>query len=134
MLEYSRVFNIKPTYIFLDLGIRLFVVRLDRLKIKSIMLDNLWFWTSDKLTSMKRRLVTSLAINVARFTPVIENLHGHNFQSSWRICHSDWKLASDKSKLSDARLKLTELKKNPHASRGWFDCGGSRSSARVLRV
>ena len=98
------------------------------------MLDNLWFWTSDKLTSMKRRLVTSLAMNVARFAPIIKNLHGHNFQSSRHICHSDWKLASDKSKLPDARLKLTELKEDPHASWGWFNCGGSRSSARVLRV
>ena len=86
------------------------------------------------MLSMKRRIVTSLAMNVARFASVIKNLHGHNFQSSWRIYHSDWKLASDKSKPLDARLKLTELKKNPHVSRGWFDCGGSRSSARVLRV
>ena len=87
-------------------SIRLLLVQLNRLKRKSIMLDNLWFWTSDKLTSMKRRLVTSLAMNVARFTPVIKNLHGHNFQSSRHICHSDWKLASDRSKLPDARLKL----------------------------
>ena len=96
--------------------------------------DNLQFWTSDKLNEYAKEACKPLTINVARFTPVIENLHGHNFQSSWRICHSDWKLSSDKSKLSDARLKLTELKKNPHASKGWFDCGGSRSSARALRV
>ena len=67
---------------------------------------------------MKRMLVTSLAMNVARFTPVFKNLHGHNFQSSWRICHSDWKLASDKTKLPDARQKLTEQRENPRASRG----------------
>ena len=33
-------------------------------------------------------------------------------------CHSDWKLASGKIKLPDARQKLTELRKSPHASRG----------------
>ena len=98
------------------------------------MLDNLRFWTSDKLNEYEKEAHNLLAMNVARFTPIIKNLHGHNFQSSWRICHSDWKLASDKSKPLDARLKLTELKEDPHASWGWFNCGGSRSSARVLRV
>ena len=36
-------------------------------------------------------------------------------------CHSDWKLASGKSKFLDARLKLTDLKKYLHA----FDRVGS---------
>ena len=83
------------------------------------MLDNLWFWTSDKLTSMKRRLVTSLAMNVARFTPIIKNLHGHNFQSSWRVVTQIGNLFPTKNRV------LRE---------GWFDCGGSRSYVRVLRV
>ena len=59
-----------------------------------------------------------LDMNLARFTLIIKNLHRYNFQSSWRIFHLDWKLASDKSKLPDARLKLTELKEVPHASWG----------------
>ena len=82
------------------------------------MLDNLRFWTSDKLTSMKRRLVTSLAMNVARFTPIIKNLHGHNFQIFWHIVTQIGNLLLIKTKLLDARQKLTELRKNPHASRG----------------
>ena len=48
MLEYNRVLDIESAYISLNLGIRLFVVRLDQLNRKSITLDNLWFWTSYK--------------------------------------------------------------------------------------
>ena len=50
--------------------------------------------------------------------------------------HSDWKLASDKSEHPDARLKLTKAKEVPTCLliEVWFDFGGSRSSARVLRV
>ena len=94
------------------------VVPLDRWKRKSIMLDNLWFWISDKLNEYEKEACNLLAMNVASFTPIIKNLHGHNFPKLLTHCHSDWKLASDKTKLPDARLKLTELRKNLHASRG----------------
>ena len=49
------------------------------------MLDNLRFWTSDKLNKYEKEACNLLAMNVARFTPVTKNLHGHHFQSSWRI-------------------------------------------------
>ena len=49
------------------------------------MLANLRFWTSDTLNEYEKEACNLLAMNVARFTPIIKNLHGHNFQSSWRI-------------------------------------------------
>ena len=49
------------------------------------MLDNLRFRTSDKLNEYEKEACNLLAMNVARFTPIIKILHGHNFQSSWRI-------------------------------------------------
>ena len=82
------------------------------------MLDNLWFWTSDKSNEYEKEDWNLLAMNVARFTPIIKNLHGHNFQSSWRVATHIGNLHPIKSKLSDARLKLTDLKEDLHASRG----------------
>ena len=49
------------------------------------MLANLRFWTSDTLNEYEKEACNLLAMNVARFTPIIKSLHGHNFQSSWRI-------------------------------------------------
>ena len=82
------------------------------------MLDSLRFWTSDQLNEYEKEACNLLTMNVERFTPIIKNLHGHNFQSSWRVATHIGNLHPIKSKLSDARLKLTGLKKNPHASRG----------------
>ena len=50
-------------------------------------------------------------MNVARFTPIIKNLHGHNFQIFWRIVTQIGNFSSDKIKLSEVRQKLTELEK-----------------------
>ena len=118
----------------LTFGIRLCVVRLNQWKRKPIMLDDLWFWEKWLIDEYEKEACNLLAMNVARFTPIIKNLHGHNFQIFLAYCHSDWKFASDKTKLSEARQKLTELEKTRMPREGWFDCGGSRSSARVLRV
>ena len=49
------------------------------------MLANLRFWTSDTLNEYEKEACNLLAMNVARFTPIIKNLHGHNFQIFWRI-------------------------------------------------
>ena len=49
------------------------------------MLANLRVWTSDTLNEYEKEACNLLAMNVARFTPIIKSLHGHNFQSSWRI-------------------------------------------------
>ena len=49
------------------------------------MLDNLWFWISDKLNEYEKEACNLLAMNVELFTSIGKDLHGHNFQSSWRI-------------------------------------------------
>ena len=75
------------------------------------MLDNLWFWTSDKLNEYDKEACNLLTTNVARFTPIIKNLHGHNFQIFWHIVTQIGNLLPIKPKLSEARQKLTELEK-----------------------
>ena len=60
------------------------------------MLDDLWFWISDKLNEHEEEACDLLVTIVVH-------------------CHLDWKLASGKSKFLGVRLKLTKLKKNPHA-------------------
>ena len=45
------------------------------------MLDNLLFRTSDKLNEYQKEAYNLLAMNVVRFTPIIKNLHGYNFQA-----------------------------------------------------
>ena len=85
MLEYSRVLTLSPpTYPYTS-GIMLFVVQLDRLKRKSIMIDNLWFWISDTLNEYEKEGCNLLSMHVELFTSISKNLHGHNFQNSWRI-------------------------------------------------
>ena len=49
------------------------------------MLDNLRFWTSDKLNEHKKEACNLLAMKVEIFTSIGKNLHGHNFQIFWRI-------------------------------------------------
>ena len=49
------------------------------------MLDNLRFWMSEKLNEYEKEACNLLAMNMELFTFIGKNLHGHNFQSSWRI-------------------------------------------------
>ena len=49
------------------------------------MLANLRFWTSDTLNEYEKEACNLLAMNVELFISIGKNLHGHNFQSSWRI-------------------------------------------------
>ena len=94
------------------------------------MLDNLRFWTSDKLNEYEKEDCNLLAMNVELFTSISKNLHGHNFRSLW-CYHLDSKVAS-----GGCEIEIDELKENPTRLLivVWFDCGGSCSSARVLRV
>ena len=64
------------------------------------MLDNLWFWTSDKLNEYEKEACNLVAMNVELFTSISKNLHGHNFQSSWCAVTQIRKLP-----LVDAKLK-----------------------------
>ena len=85
MLEYSRVLNIESAYISLNIRDQAVCSSTRSVERKSIVLDNLWFWTSDKLNEYAKEACNLLTMNVELFTSVGKNLHGHNFQSSWRI-------------------------------------------------
>ena len=68
-------------------------------------------------------------MNVVHFTPIISKALGTSslgLESRVRL----------ESKFSDAETKLANWRKIPTCLRigVWFDCGGSRSSARVQRV
>lgn len=77
MLEYSRVLTLSPPTHPYTSGIRPLVVQLDRLKRKYIMLDNLWFWISDKLNEYEEEVCDLLSMTVVH-------------------CHLDRRLASGK--------------------------------------
>ena len=69
MLEYNRVFQFELAYISLTIGIRLRIVRFNRLKIKPIMLDNHWLRTSDKSIEYEKLVCNLLDMNVVRSHP-----------------------------------------------------------------
>ena len=64
------------------------------------MLDNLCFWTSDKLIEYEKEACDFLSMNVVHFTPMIKNLYGHNSQSSWRIVNQIENLPPSDTKIS----------------------------------
>ena len=100
------------------------------------MLDNLRFRTSDKLNEYEKEACKLLAMNVARFTPIIKSLHRHNFQSSWRIVTQIENLLPTYIKISGCETEADIPKGIPTCLKigVWFDCGRSCSSARILRV
>ena len=99
------------------------------------MLDNLRFRTSDKLNEYEKEAHNLLAMNVVRFTPIIKNLHRINFQSSWRIVTQIGNLLPTYTNIFGCETETDKTKEKPSCLKiGVFDCGGSRSSARVLRV
>ena len=82
------------------------------------MLDNLWFWEKWLIDEYEKEACNLLAMNVVRFTPVTKNLHGHNFQSSWRIVTQIGNLLPINLNFRMRDRNWQNLKKNPHASRG----------------
>ena len=81
------------------------------------MLANLRFWTSDTLNEYEKEACNLLAMNVARFTPIIKNLHGHNFQIFWRIVTQIGNLLPIKQTFG-SETETDRTRENPYASRG----------------
>ena len=100
------------------------------------MLYNLRFCTSDKLNEYEKEACNLLAMNVARFTPIIKSLHGYSFQSYWRILTQIENLLPTYIKISRCEIGTERPKEIPTCIKigVWFDRSGSRSLARVLRV
>ena len=85
------------------------------------MLDNLWFWTNKKLNEYEKEACNLLAMNVELFTSIGKNLHGHNFQSSWRIVTQIGNLLPTYTEIFGCETETDKTKEKPTC----FDKGGS---------